>query len=154
MLGKAIQVQLKKVGIHLEFEAGTRTDLFEQVVLPKVTGALSWQKDLFLFACPDPMYHYAFIHSVATFSGGPFTLWRSQQYDDVFRRFTQELDDGKALGLARQLDQILAAELPWIPLIQMRKGYGVRTGVDYVPTRSGMLDLRQAHWTTDTRSAR
>lgn len=152
MLGKAIQVQLSKVGVQLELETGTREDLFQQVVVPKLTGALNWDKDLFVFACPDPMHHYVFVNSLSNFSEGPFTLWRSPRYDELFTSFIRELDEPSARTQARSLEEISARELPLIPLLQMRKGYALRTSVSYRPTRSGMLDLRQARWSSRERT--
>lgn len=142
VLGRAIQSQLRKIGVVLQLEEGTREDLFRQVVLPKARGQLDWDRDLFLFATPDPTHHYYFVNVLAGASEGPFSLWANDEYDTLFRAFVREFDHAKAEQLVRRLDEITRSELPRLSLLHMKKGYGVADSLTFRPTRSGMLNLR------------
>lgn len=147
LLGKALVSQLSKVGIELELEVASREVLFKEVAQAKMSsGKVGWKGDLFVFACPDPTYHYAFINLLANHSQSPWSMWSSPQYDSVFAELVAAREPMRAQGLARKLDAMIESEVPFLSLYQVRKGYGVSRRVEYHPNRSGMLDLRTSRW--------
>lgn len=143
ILGKSLQAQLSKVGITLELETVSRAEFFDRIVRPKLSGGgAAWGGDLFISASPDPTYHYSFINGLVSYSGGPWSMWKSPEYDRVFLEMVASRDAARATALCRQLDAIMAREVPRVRLYQVRRGYGVGRRLRFRPTRAGLIDLR------------
>ncbi len=142
LLGKSIQVQLRKVGIDLELETVTREELFRRTAYAKMTGQTLWDGDLFISASPDPTYHYYFINKLSSYSRGPFAFCEDKTYDAVFEEMLHSTSLTETRTLCAQLDALQAKSRSKISLYQVVKGYGIRDTLAFQPTKSGMLDLR------------
>lgn len=142
LLGRAIQVQLQKVGIDLDLEEVSRGELYRRVARSKLEGAAPWDGDLFVFSCHDPMYHAFFVHFLATHSRGPYSMWADPELDAAFEAAVATAPGDDPLPHWRALERRVTRMRPVIFLYQAKRAYGVRDGVDFRPTRSGLLDLR------------
>lgn len=140
-VGKALTIQLSKIGIDLELEIVDRLELWRRVVDAKLLGG-DPREDLFLFACPNPTYHYYFANSLTNFSAGPFSMWKNPEYDRRFEELLRTPPSPLLSRLVDELDDIVREDLPMLFLYQVKKGYAVGAAVEFHPTRSGMLDLR------------
>lgn len=140
-LGRAITIQLAKVGIDVEFEVIDRITHWERFAGAKLAGRIP-QDDLFVFACPNPTYHYFFINSLTNHSKGPFSMWSDLGYDTAYEALLRTPSSPALDQLVRKLDRIIERERPMLFLYQVKKGYGVGGAIDFHPTRSGMIDLR------------
>lgn len=122
--------QLRRVGVELE------TRVFPDAELPRVLASERW--DMFLAGCPDPMSHSYFIHSIFLFSQSPYRVSINEEYDRRLTAMAGTLDPLKRVMLARALDAYVQEEALLIFLYQRVKTYGVRKGIVFHPTITGM----------------
>lgn len=145
LLGEAMRAQAAKVGFDLRIETGSRDQLTREVVVPNLTGGEPWGRDLFVFACPDPTYHYFFINQITHHGRGPFNMWRNPEYDARFDAMVGESEPAGVARQCRELDHLVDRERPTIHLYQVRVGYAVGPRLDFRTCLHGNLDLR---WST------
>lgn len=122
--------QLKRVGVELE------TRVFADADLPRALAAERW--DMFLAGCPDPMAHSYFIQSIFLFSQSPYRVSLNPEYDRRMTAMAGALDAAERTALARELDAYVRDEALLLFLYQRIKTYGVRKGIVFRPTITGM----------------
>ncbi len=142
LLGEAVASQLSKVGIRVRFEPGSREAFRNEVAARRDPAIAAPRHDVYLFATPDPTYHCFFINGLALTGGSPWNLWQSPAYDLAYDSMLRADRAGPREESVRTMEQLVVSERPALTLYQAFKGYGVASGVELRPTRSGMLDLR------------
>lgn len=127
---KIIAGQLAKAGVRLETKTTSDADMIREL------SAGGW--DVFFADCPDPMAHSYFIQSIFLYGRSPYSLEKNAAYDEKLDRVVGALDDAERAGLARGLDAFMHDEALLLFLYQRVKTYGLRKGVDFRPSITGM----------------
>lgn len=130
---RILKVQWMKIGVNLDYEVKNEGDFISQIK--------SSDLDLAFGGSPDPMAHVFFIQSISLFSQSPFSIISSPEYDRQLLEMASTLDDDKRVLLAKKLDQYIYEEALGVFTYQKTKTYGVRRGVSFVPSVSGMPAL-------------
>ena len=133
---RIIKVQWKKVGVDLDYEIKNEGDFISQIK--------SADLDLAFGGSPDPMAHVFFIQSISLYSQSPYSIVNSPEYDRGLVEMASTLDDETRVQLAKKLDQYIYDEAFGVFTYQRTKIYGVRRGVDFVPSVTGMPSLYSA----------
>lgn len=103
--------------------------------------------DVFLGACPDPMHHPFFIHSVFLYSRSPFSINRSPELDARIGRIAAAVDEDERTAATRDLARYVNDQALSLFTYQRIKTYGVREDVEFDPPVSGMTHFRTARFT-------
>ena len=127
---KIIGEHLAKVGVTLDPHLVTDAD-----VVKTLTGE-RW--DMFIAGCPDPMAHSYFIQSIYLYGHSPYRVANNPSYDALLEGMAAELDNDRRRELAESLDRYMYDEALLLFLYQRVKTYGVRKGVEFLPSITGM----------------
>ena len=127
---KIIGEHLAKVGVTLDPHLVTDAD-----VVKTLTGE-RW--DMFIAGCPDPMAHSYFIQSIYLYGHSPYRVAKNPSYDALLEGMAAELDNDRRRELAESLDRYMYDEALLLFLYQRVKTYGVRKGVEFAPSITGM----------------
>lgn len=136
---KIIEEQLRRIGVKLDIHLITDAE-----VVQALTGG-HW--DVFIAGCPDPMAHSYFIQSIYLYGSSPYRVAKNPAYDERLERMAAALDDGRRRTIAAELDRYVHDEALLLFLYQRIKTYGVRKGVEFAPSITGMpyfFDVRKA----------
>jgi peptide/nickel transport system substrate-binding protein len=101
------------------------------------------QWDWVFAGCPDPMSHSFFIQSIFLSSLSPFSVTKDARYDELLAAMVGAVDPAEQQAAGEELDAYTHANALSLFTYQRIKTYGVRNGVSFVPTVTGMpyLDL-------------
>jgi peptide/nickel transport system substrate-binding protein len=127
---KIIAEQLGRIGIKLESRSVADAEMIPTL------NSVGW--DLFISDCPDPMAHSYFIQSIFLSGTSPYSLGKNAAYDVMLQRMASTLDDDHRRALAEELDRYIYDEALLLFLYQRIKTYGVRSGVHFSPSITGM----------------
>jgi ABC-type transport system substrate-binding protein len=117
---------------------GVKADVrvFPDAELIEALGRERW--DVFLAGCPDPMVHSFFIQSIFLYSRSPYRVAADPAYDAMLEGMVGTLEDGARRRLAEAVDAHIHEQALLLFLYQRIKTYGVRQGVTFVPSLTGM----------------
>lgn len=127
---KIISKQLARIGVTLDVHLITDAE-----VVQALTGG-EW--DVFIAGCPDPMAHSYFIQSIYLYGKSPYRVAVNPAYDAKLEGMVATLDDEVRRASAEELDRYMYDEALLLFLYQRVKTYGVRKGVDFEPSITGM----------------
>jgi peptide/nickel transport system substrate-binding protein len=127
---KIIRGQLAKIGVKLDLHL-----IADAEMIKALTGG-AW--DVFISNCPDPMAHSYFIQSIFLYGNSPYSLGKNPAYNGLLERMVGTLDVAKRRELAQELDAYMHEEALLLFTYQRIKTCGVRAGVDFTPSITGM----------------
>ncbi len=133
---KIIIAQWKRVGIAAQMVSSTDAKINEDV------RKADW--DIVLGACPDPMHHPFFIHSIFLYSKSPFSLTRDPELDKLIEALPQEFDPAREDQKIQQLASYVNKNALSLFTYQRIKTYGVHKNVHFQAYSSGMPYFRRA----------
>ncbi len=94
--------------------------------------------DLTLAQCPDPMAHSFFIQSILLYSKSPYCLYRDPDYDRRLEKASSIIDATRRREAFERLDRYVYDRALLLPLYQRLRSYGLRKGVSFTPSVTGM----------------
>ena len=127
---KIISNQLKKVGILLDISTTTDATVIHDI------QSQPW--DLTFGNCADPMSHSFFVQSIFIYSRSPFSITKDPRYDELLGRMVSTLDPAEQQKRGEELDQYIYDEALSIFTYKRIRTYGVRKGIEFVPSVTGM----------------
>lgn len=127
---RIIAKQLERIGVKLDLHPFPDAEILDALKRE------SW--DMIMAGCPDPMSHSFFIQSIFLFSKSPYSLASSGEYDARLNRMVATLNDAERKEIGRELDRYVHDEALMLFLYQRIKIYGVRKGVSFSPSITGM----------------
>lgn len=127
---RIISSQLKRAGIEVETVPTT-----DATVIADIQGS-AW--DFTFGGCPDPLAHTFFIQSIFLSSLSPYSIMRNPEYDARLAKMVMTLDPVEQQKVGAALDRYIHEEALSLFTYQRIKTYGVRKGVDFVPSVTGM----------------
>ena len=120
-IGQIAQKTLTDIGVRLDLVVSSGADLFSQYIIPGNfdIAAFAWQGDAFPLGSLTQIYA----------SGGESNFGKigTPEIDAKIEQTLDELDPGKAQGLANELDRMLWAETFSLPLAQSAGNVAVRS---------------------------
>ena len=75
--------------------------------------------------------------------GGSQEFWHHREWQQLGNEARYSLDQELRLRSYRRMNEIALEHLPWIPLVQPRRLYGIANTVDFHPYGNGYLNLRR-----------
>ena len=75
--------------------------------------------------------------------GGTQDYWRHQEWERLGEEARYSLDQELRLRSYRRMNEIALEHLPWIPIVQPRRLYGIANSVEFRPYGNGYLNLRR-----------
>jgi peptide/nickel transport system substrate-binding protein len=81
----AVRAFLERVGVSLEAEILPRAEWLRRATGPRKEGRPRYDGDFVLASVDNPLLHSLFHHFIFLYSGGPFSLTTSPDYDQRFR---------------------------------------------------------------------
>lgn len=134
---RILSAQLKKVGIELESRLTTDADVIRDI------QSRPW--DFTFGGCPDPIAHSFFIQSIFLSSLSPYSVTRDPEYDRRLEGMVTSLDPAEQDRAGRELDRYVHDEALSVFTYQRVKTYGVRRGIVFVPSVTGMPYFNLSH---------
>lgn len=131
--------QLAKIGVTLTLQPVSDAEIMD------VLKREPW--DMIIAGCPDPMATAFFIQSIFLFSKSPYALSADAEYDRRLNEMVATLDDAKRSEAGRRLDRYIHDQASMLFLYQRIKTHGLRRGVSFTPSITGMpyfFDARKA----------
>ncbi len=125
-----IAKQLMKVGVDVAITTTTDTEAVRDM------GKENW--DWIFAGCPDPIGHSFFIQFIFLSSLSPFSVTKDRTYDALLAKMVGATDLSKQTDLGKQLDRYVHDEALSLFTYQRVKTYGVRKGVRFTPSVTGM----------------
>ncbi|MBI4054778.1 MAG: ABC transporter substrate-binding protein [Elusimicrobia bacterium] len=123
--------QLSQVGVLLEMDW---IETGEELIAALRKG----NYDLAMGGMPDPMAHSFFIQSILLYSKSPYSLHKDTEYDRVLEAMVAELNPDARQKKGEDLDRLIWEQALSIFTYQRLRTYGVRRGVRFVPSITGM----------------
>jgi peptide/nickel transport system substrate-binding protein len=75
--------------------------------------------------------------------GGPQDYWSHAEWQKLGEEARSSLDQELRLRSYRRMNEIALEHLPWIPVVQPRRLYGIASSIDFRPYGNGYLNLRR-----------
>jgi len=75
--------------------------------------------------------------------GGTQAYWRHPEWEKLGEEARYSLDQELRLRSYRRMNEIALEHLPWIPVVQPRRLYGISNGIEFRPYGNGYLNLRR-----------
>lgn len=127
---KIMRGQLAKIGVTMDMHIVADAEMIKAL-----TGGV-W--DMFISNCPDPMAHSYFIQSIFLHGSSPYSLGKNPVHNGMLERMVGVLDDSNRRALAEELDAYMHEEALLLFTYQRIKTCGVRAGVEFTPSITGM----------------
>lgn len=127
---RVIATHLKKVGIELDLVPTTDATVIQDIQRD------GW--DFTFGGCPDPLAHSFFIQWVFLSSQSPYSLTRLPEYDRRLAALVTTIEPAEQDRLGRELDRFIHDEALGLFTYQRLKTYGVRKGVRFTASVTGM----------------
>jgi ABC-type transport system substrate-binding protein len=126
----------RKIGINSKLESieiSTHTEKTRE----KAFKGLWWSDPVNTLLDPDAMMFRLLG------PGGPHHYWSNPEWERLGAEARSSLDQELRLRSYRRMNEIALEHLPWIPVIQPRRLYGISNAVDFRPYGNGYLNLRR-----------
>ncbi len=138
-LATYIANELKQVGINVQVDAIRKSLLLEQTSKSRALFFRgSWIADY-----PDAENYLSVFYSKNP-APPNYTRFKNNEYDQLYERSLNEIDDSVRFDLYRQMDRIIINEAPVVPLWYDMVLHLVQTNVfDFYPNSMNMLELRR-----------
>jgi peptide/nickel transport system substrate-binding protein len=127
---RILAAELARVGVRLNVHLTTDAEVVHELTTK------TW--DMFIAGCPDPMAHSYFIQSIYLYGHSPYRVAVNPDYDKRLEAMVSQLDDASRERAAKDLDRYVHDQALLLFLYQRVKTYGVRRGVSFVPSITGM----------------
>jgi peptide/nickel transport system substrate-binding protein len=75
--------------------------------------------------------------------GGSQEFWQNREWQQLGSEARYSLDQDLRLRSYRRMNEIALEHLPWIPMVQPRRLYGIGNTIDFRPYGNGYLNLRR-----------
>ncbi|MFN8635185.1 MAG: ABC transporter substrate-binding protein, partial [Chloroflexota bacterium] len=75
--------------------------------------------------------------------GGSQDYWHNAEWDKLGEEARYSLDQELRLRNYRRMNEIALEHLPWIPVVQPRRLYGISNAIDFRPYGNGYLNVRR-----------
>jgi len=85
----------------------------------------------------DPAYNLALYFS----KDGAFSLFSNPEIDKITAEAKATVNDAKRAELIKKAVAILQEEVPSIPIVNNVTVYGMKSNVDFIPTKKHNMDL-------------
>ncbi|MBI5595423.1 MAG: ABC transporter substrate-binding protein [Elusimicrobia bacterium] len=125
-----IAKQLSAVGVTVDVTTTTDTEAVRDM------AKRDW--DWVFAGCPDPLAHSFFIQFIYLSSLSPFSVTRDPVYDAKLDGMVRTIDPAEQDALGRKLDGYVYDNALSLFTYQRVKTYGVRKGVSFMPSVTGM----------------
>lgn len=127
---KILAAQLAKIGVKIDITPTTDA----RAVFDMQKKKWDW-----IFAgCPDPMSHSFFIQSIFLSSLSPFSVTHDPRYDELLAKMVTAVDPDEQQARGAELDDYIHDQALSVFTYQRLKTYGVRNGVEFAPSITGM----------------
>jgi dipeptide transport system substrate-binding protein len=144
--GALIQANLKEIGLETEIEIHSASELFEVVG----GGAYDIGNS---GACPapllDPSAYFRPCFGTkpdGTHADNNFARWVNNDFNDLLTKFQLEPDLTKRITLARQMEDILNEERPYLSGIQVGIIWGWNNSLRGMPVEGFASDYDEYQW--------
>ena len=130
---RAMQIiakQLEKVGIRLDLHKTTDATVIHDI------QSQTW--DFTFGGCPDPLLHTFFLDFIFLSSGSPYSIHKNAAFDQLLQKMVSTVDPQQQNRAGMELDRYVHEEALGVFTYQRIKTYGVRNGVQFVPSVTGM----------------
>lgn len=131
---KILAKQFESIGIILDVEIGTESDL-----LQKFRDDV-W--DMAVAGMPDPTAHSSFVQSILIYSHSPYSLFKSSDYDHRLEEFTSTLSHDDQVAKGRELDRFVYAQALSLFTYQRVQTYGLSRRIRFIPYLTAMPHFR------------
>ena len=153
---RAIQAQLKMVGVEMDLTTVPRKEYLRRTILPKLrTGKPDFDGDMVVWLTPNPTLDASFIPGVIFYSKSPYSIMNDPVFDRLYLSFVHESDPAKRRGKLFTLQSHMSKEAYGIYTSQRILTYGLHWDLDVKLHPSGMLvgfTLPEASWRSSPRS--
>lgn len=122
--------QLAEVGAVVDVTTTTDTEAVRDMTKER------W--DWIFAGCPDPIGHSFFVQFIFLSSLSPFSVTGDPGYDARLARMVAATEPARQAQLGRELDRYVYEEALSVFTYQRIKTYGVRNGIRFTPTVTGM----------------
>ena len=139
---QALQQMLNEAGLNVKLNMSDMASYLKRAQAgPEATSTLSFGR--WSCACQDADgILFPLLHNSSSWSA-----YRSPQTDKLLEVARQTLDKEKRLALYRQVHEIVAQEVPLIPLYQSAVIYGATKHLKWQPTPNESMFLNRMAWT-------
>lgn len=127
---KIIERQIARLGIRVDITPTT-----DGAAMADMQKA-SW--DWIFAGCPDPLSHSFFVQFIFLSSLSPFSVTKDARYDELLASMVAALDPGEQERRGREIDHYMYDQALSLFTYQRIKTYGVRQGVHFTPSITGM----------------
>jgi len=139
---QALQQMLNEAGLNVKLNMADMASYLKRAQAgPDATSTLSFGR--WSCACQDADgILFPLLHNSSSWSA-----YRNPQTDKLLEEARQTLDKEKRLALYRQVHEIVAQEVPLIPLYQSAVIYGATKHLKWQPTPNESMFLNRMAWT-------
>lgn len=127
---RIIADHMSKVGITVDITTTTDTEAVRDM------SKRPW--DWVFAGCPDPISHSFFIQFIFLSSLSPFSVTGDAAYDARLAKMAGTIDPRRQLELGLELDRYVHDQALSLFTYQRIKTHGVRNGVRFIPSVTGM----------------
>jgi peptide/nickel transport system substrate-binding protein len=135
-MAELVDEMWRKIGINSKIESiemSTHTEKTRE----KAFKGLWWSDPVSTLLDPDAMMFRLLG------PGGPHHYWSNPEWERLGAEARSSLDQELRLRSYRRMNEIALEHLPWIPVIQPRRLYGISNSVEFRPYGNGYLNLRR-----------
>ncbi|MEW6663818.1 MAG: ABC transporter substrate-binding protein [Thermodesulfobacteriota bacterium] len=137
---RAIQAQLRMVGVTLELTIVPREEYLRRTIVPKIErGSPDFDGDMVVWLTPNPTMQAFFSPAVVFCSRSPYSIMNDPKFDRNYFAFVEEVDPDSRRQQLFRLQELMLIEAYGIYTSQRVQTYGLdsRLQIDVHP--SGML---------------
>ncbi len=138
---RIIAKQWEEIGVHLELHVFPESRLMNEI------HGGHW--DIGFGFLPDPIVHASFIQGLLLYSKSPYSLFHSEDYDRRYESWTSAATPSADEKEGAALDRYVHSNALSIFTYQRVRTYGMRAGIRFVPSVTGMDSFRAASWRTE-----
>jgi peptide/nickel transport system substrate-binding protein len=135
-MSEVIDEMWRKVGINSKLEL-IEISVRAEKTRNKTFKGLWWSDPASTVLDPDGMM-YRLLGP-----GGSQGYWRHPEWEKLGEQARSSLDQDLRLRNYRRMNEIALEHLPWIPIVQPRRLYGISNEVEFQPYGNGYLNLRR-----------
>ncbi len=153
---RAIQAQLKMVGVTLDLTIVPREEYLRWTIVPKLkTGKPKFDGDVVAWLTPNPTLDAFFVPGVIFCSKSPYSIMNAPGFDELYDSCVREVDPTLRREWLSRLQNLMLSEAYGIYTSQRVQTYGLRRNLQIVIHPSGMVvgnTLAKAYWEVPTTS--
>ncbi len=147
---RAIQAQLRMVGVNLDLTVVPREEYLRQTIVPKIeTGRPRFDGDMVVWLTPNPTLDAFFSPAVIFCSKSPYSIMDDPNFDRLYFSFVREIDPKLRQESLFRLQDLMFNEAYGIYTSQRVRTYGLNQDLQIIIHPSGMLvgnALAEAFW--------